>query len=127
MMLSVFVAGFPLHKGGVPCFRTSSTPQFVPYMVSAPMIVYFHIFAQYLPSYRMDAQESKDSHTITATSEVPGLRPEDVVIQLQENCPTASSEHKTSNAVKEDGHTIGERHFGKFSRTLQLPNGIKIS
>ena len=59
------------------------------------MIMYFHIFTRYLPSYRMDVQESKDSSTITATFEVPALRFEDVVIQLQENHLTVSGERKT--------------------------------
>ena len=75
----------------------------------------------------MDVQESKDSNTTTVTFDLPGLRPEDVVIQLQENRLTVSGDHKTSNATEEDGHTIRERHYGKFSRTLQLPNGTKVS
>ena len=75
----------------------------------------------------MDVQESEDSNTITAIFEVPDLRHEDVVIQLQENRLTVSGEHKVSNAVEENGHTIRERHYRKFSRTLQLPKGTKVS
>ena len=47
--------------------------------------------------------------------------------QLQDNCLTVSQENKISGAVEEDGHTICERHYGKFSRTLRLPNGTKVS
>ncbi|EIN11794.1 small heat shock protein [Punctularia strigosozonata HHB-11173 SS5] len=74
---------------------------------------------------RMDLHENKDSNTITATFELPGLKKEDVSIDVHNNRLTVSGESKISSEHDENGYAVRERRFGKFSRSLQLPQGIK--
>lgn len=76
---------------------------------------------------RMDVKESNDSNTVTATFELPGLKSEEVAIDLRQNRLTVSGESSTSHADEKDGYTVRERRHGKFSRTLQLPIGTKAS
>jgi len=63
---------------------------------------------------------------VTATFDLPGLKSEDVTIDVHHNRVTVSGESTTSNDREEDGYAVRERHYGKFSRTLQLPFGTKV-
>lgn len=74
----------------------------------------------------MDLIESKDKNEVTATFELPGLRREDVRIDVQQNRLTVSGEAKTSEEHQEGDYAVRERLYGKFSRTLQLPVGTKV-
>ena len=75
----------------------------------------------------MDVNESNESNIMTATFELPGLKSEDIAIDLQQNRLTVSGESMTSNAVEGDSYAVRERRSGKFSRTLQIPFGTKVS
>jgi len=74
---------------------------------------------------KLDLHESKDSDVVTATFELPGLKSEDVTIEVHNNRLTVSGESGTSSSHEEEGYAIRERRQGKFSRALQLPLGIK--
>lgn len=74
----------------------------------------------------MDLHESKESNTVTATFELPGLKKEDVQINVQNGRLTISGESKISSEHEQDGYAVRERKFGRFSRTLQLPEGVKV-
>ena len=71
--------------------------------------------------------EDKAANTITATFELPGLKKEDVQIDVHNNRLTVAGENKVDSQRNEDGYAIRERRYGKFSRTLPLPQGIKVS
>ncbi|KAF8550094.1 small heat shock protein [Imleria badia] len=83
--------------------------------------------AQHLDSFRprLDLHESKDSNTVTATFELPGLKSEDVTIDIHHNRLTVSGESATSDSHEENRYAVRERRYGKFSRTLQVPFGTK--
>ena len=74
----------------------------------------------------MDLHEDTETNMITATFELPGLTKEAVNIDVQNNRLTISGEHKMNTAKKEGGYTVRERSYGKFSRTLPLPAGVKV-
>ncbi|KAL4065414.1 small heat shock protein [Scleroderma citrinum] len=74
---------------------------------------------------RMDVHENKDTNTITATFELPGLNSEDVSIEVHQNRLTVSGEFHKTESREEEGYAIRERRQGKFSRTIQLPVGVK--
>lgn len=74
----------------------------------------------------MDLHENEDSNTVTATFELPGLKKEDVNIGVQDGRLTITGETKISSEHEEDGYAVRERKFGKFSRTLRLPQGVKV-
>jgi HSP20 family protein len=73
----------------------------------------------------MDLHENKDANTVTATFELPGIKKEDVNIEVHNGRLTVSAESKQSSEHEEDGYALRERRYGKLSRTLQLPRGVK--
>lgn len=72
----------------------------------------------------MDLHENKESNTVTATFELPGLRKEDVNIDVHDGHLTVSAETKLA-FDEQDGYAVRERRFGKLSRTLRLPQGVR--
>ena len=75
----------------------------------------------------MDVHEDKQNNTVTATFELPGLKKEDVSIEVHNNVLNVSGETKISEDRDENGYVVRERRYGKFSRALPLPQGIKAS
>ncbi|KAF8522885.1 small heat shock protein [Hysterangium stoloniferum] len=74
---------------------------------------------------KMDLHESKESGEMTATFELPGMKKEDVTIDVHNNHLMVSGQSTFSNDLEKDGYSIRERRFGKFSRTIPLPAGTK--
>ncbi|GJJ11803.1 hypothetical protein Clacol_006041 [Clathrus columnatus] len=76
---------------------------------------------------RMDLHESKDKNQLTATFELPGMKKEGVTIDpdLQHNRLTISGQSTSSNELDNEGYSVRERRFGKYSRTIPIPAGIK--
>ena len=75
----------------------------------------------------MDVHEDAQTNTVTATFELPGLSKENVSIDVRDNVLTVSGESTISSEHDEKGYAVRERRFGKFSRSLPLPQGIKVS
>ena len=75
----------------------------------------------------MDLHEDKEKNLVTATFELPGLSKENVSIDVRDNVLTVSGESTISSEHDEKGYAVRERRFGKFSRSLPLPQGIKVS
>ena len=69
--------------------------------------------------------ESKENNLITATFELPGLKKEDVTIDLQNNRLIVSGEANFSDEKEESGYVVKERRSGRFSRTVPIPQGTK--
>ncbi|KAJ7738262.1 HSP20-like chaperone [Mycena maculata] len=74
---------------------------------------------------RMDLHENSEANTVTATFELPGIKKEDVQIDVQSGRLSIAAESKISESHEKDGYAIRERRFGKMTRTLQLPQGVK--
>ena len=76
-------------------------------------------------TYRMDLHEDAEKNLVTATFELPGLKKEDISIDVHNGRLTVSAESKLSAEHNENGYAVRERRYGKLSRTLQLPQGLK--
>ncbi|KAK7033294.1 heat shock protein 16 [Favolaschia claudopus] len=74
---------------------------------------------------RMDLHEDAATNTVTASFELPGIKKEDVQIDVHNGRLNISAESKISEEKEQDGYAIRERRFGRISRTLQLPQGVK--
>ena len=74
----------------------------------------------------MDIHEDEKQNLITATFELPGLKKEDVNIDIHNNLLTISGETKVTTENDENGYVVRERRFGKFSRSVPLPQGVKV-
>ena len=62
---------------------------------------------------------------MTTTFELPGLTKQDVHIDVHNNVLTVSGESRLSSERDENGYAVRERRYGKFSRSVPLPQGIK--
>jgi len=74
---------------------------------------------------KMDLHENPEANTVTATFELPGIKKEDVQIETLPGRLRISAESKISEEHEQDGYAIRERRYGKYARTLQLPQGVK--
>ncbi|KAF8142125.1 HSP20-like chaperone [Boletus edulis] len=74
---------------------------------------------------KVDVHEDAENNTVTASFELPGLKPEEVNIDVSHDRLTISGETSTSQQRDERGFTVRERSWGKFTRTLMLPQGTK--
>ena len=70
----------------------------------------------------MDLVEAEDHLVLRA--DLPGLSEEDVNIEIQDNTLTVSGERKAEHESSERGWYRVERSFGRFSRSLTLPEGV---
>jgi HSP20 family protein len=70
----------------------------------------------------MDLVETEDHFVLRA--DLPGMREEDVAIELEDNVLTVSGERKADHEENGEGFYRVERAFGSFSRSLTLPRGI---
>jgi HSP20 family protein len=70
----------------------------------------------------MDLVEAEDHFLLRA--DLPGMREEDVNIEVRDNTLRISGERKAEHDQRERGWYRLERQFGKFSRALTLPEGI---
>ena len=74
----------------------------------------------------MDIRHDEKANTVTAIFDLPGLRKEDVTIDIHNNILSVSGETKESTQRDEEGYALRERRHGKFSRSLSMPQGTKV-
>jgi HSP20 family protein len=70
----------------------------------------------------MDLVETDDHYLLKA--DLPGMKQDDVSIEFNDGTLTIAGERKAEYERKEKGFFRLERSFGKFSRSLTLPEGI---
>jgi HSP20 family protein len=70
----------------------------------------------------VDLVEREDSLVLRA--DLPGLREEDVQIEVRDHVLTISGERRAEFEDSEQGYYRIERAFGSFSRSLSLPEGV---
>jgi HSP20 family protein len=73
----------------------------------------------------MDLVEAGDHFVLKA--DLPGLKDEDVKIEVQDGTLTISGERQAEHEASEGGWYRIERSFGSFSRSLTLPEHVDAS
>ncbi len=71
----------------------------------------------------IDVYEEKDSVVVKA--ELPGMKKEDIEVNLAGENLTIKGEKKEDKEVKEDDYYRRERSYGSFLRTVSLPCEVK--
>ena len=71
--------------------------------------------------------ENKDNNLMTATFELPGLAKDNIQIDVQDGNLAVSGESTQSTEQHEQGYAVKERKYGRFVRTIRLPDGTKVS
>jgi HSP20 family protein len=79
--------------------------------------------ATYAP--RVDVVENKENFVVRA--ELPGLKKEDVKLQLENNVLTLSGEKRSEEKRDEDNFHLRETRYGKFERSFRLTDNIDRS
>lgn len=72
----------------------------------------------------VDVVEKDDAYALKA--EVPGLSPEDIDLQVENNVLTFRGERKYENEEERGGYRRVERSYGSFSRSFVLPEGTNV-
>ena len=70
----------------------------------------------------VDLGETKDAYHLTA--DVPGLKKEDIQIEVIDNVVTIKGERKTESENKEKDYHHIERSYGSFQRSVEVPGGF---
>ncbi len=70
----------------------------------------------------MDLAETEGEFVLKA--DLPGLSEGDVSIELEDNVLTVSGERKAEHEERKEAYYRVERSFGRFSRSLTLPEGV---
>jgi HSP20 family protein len=75
---------------------------------------------RWLPA--MDLIETDNEFVLRA--DLPGLSEDDINVELEGNVLTISGERKAEHEARKDGFYRLERAYGKFQRSLTLPEGV---
>jgi HSP20 family protein len=74
--------------------------------------------AEWVPA--LDVAETEDRFVITA--ELPGVKPDEVDISVENSVLTITGERKFYSETKEEDFHRIERRFGSFARSITLPS-----
>lgn len=66
----------------------------------------------------------EDAQKLALTFEVPGVKPENVDIRVENNTLTVKGERTFGTEQKEENFRRIERRFGSFSRSFTLPQSV---
>jgi HSP20 family protein len=71
----------------------------------------------------VDVFDTKDA--IVLKAELPGLSPEDIDVEIDENVLTIKGERRFQEALEDGRYYRLERSYGHFARSLTLPPGVR--
>jgi HSP20 family protein len=72
----------------------------------------------------IDIVEKDDAYLVKA--EVPGLAPENIDVQVENDVLTVRGERKYENEEERGGYRRVERSYGSFARSFVLPKGTQV-
>jgi HSP20 family protein len=67
----------------------------------------------------------RDNGNLVVRADVPGIKPEEVKIEIEDDILTVSGEHEERKEKKDKHFLRRERRYGSFSRSLALPPGVE--
>ena len=66
----------------------------------------------------------RDNDHLVVRADIPGIKPEEVKIEVEDEILTVSGEHSESKEEKDENYVRRERRYGSFSRSMALPVGV---
>jgi len=63
--------------------------------------------------------------SVVLRADLPGIKPEDVKVTVEDDVLTVSGEHSEEVEREEGRYMRRERRFGSFSRSMSLPPAVK--
>jgi HSP20 family protein len=67
----------------------------------------------------------RDGDKLVVRADVPGVKPEQIKIEVHEGYLTLSGEHEETKEDKEKDYVRRERRYGAFARSIPLPDGVE--
>jgi len=67
----------------------------------------------------------RDDGNLVLRADIPGIKPEEVKIEVEDDVLTVSGEHEESKEEKDKRFVRRERRYGSFSRSMALPAGVE--
>jgi HSP20 family protein len=64
-------------------------------------------------------------HEVVVKATLPGVKPEDVSIDITGETLTIRGETRAEEQIKKEDYLYQERRYGSFSRSVVLPGGLK--
>ncbi len=72
----------------------------------------------------VNSRETEDAYFIEI--DLPGVKKEDIEIDVKDNVLTVSGERKVKEEMKEENYYKIESRYGKFTRSFTLPKNVNI-
>jgi HSP20 family protein len=69
---------------------------------------------------------AQEGNKLVVQADVPGLKKEDVKVEVKDNALCISGERQAATERNEGGYYRSERSYGSFCRTVPLPSGAKL-
>ena len=66
----------------------------------------------------------RDDGHLVVRADLPGIKPEEVKIEVEDDILTISGEHEERTEEKDKDYVRRERRYGSFSRSMALPGGV---
>lgn len=66
----------------------------------------------------------RDNGNLVVRADVPGIKPEEVKIEVEDDILTVSGEHEERKEEKDKRFLRRERRYGSFTRSMALPAGV---
>lgn len=66
----------------------------------------------------------QDNGNLVVRADVPGIKPEEVTIEVENDILTVSGSHEEKKEEKDKQYLRRERRFGSFHRSMALPAGV---
>jgi HSP20 family protein len=88
------------------------------------------LFSRTLPTetrmeFRPAVDIYEDEKTIQVKADLPGIKPEEIKIQVENGVLTLSGERKLEKEENKDGYHRVERVYGSFTRSFVLPDAVE--
>jgi HSP20 family protein len=75
---------------------------------------------EWLPAVDVVREDDK----LVVRADVPGIKPDEIKIEIREGHLTLAGEHEEATEEKEKEYVRRERRYGAFSRSMPLPDGV---
>ena len=67
----------------------------------------------------------RENGNLVVRADIPGIKPEEVKIEVEDDILTVSGEHEEHTEEKDKHYVRRERRYGSFSRSMTLPPGVE--